>query len=94
MKNSPRAEIAIQNIESNYEKDLGEQKFQALKNWLNSSGDKATVGDLDKALRTHDCSLVADKHTGPILTSKTSHDYVGKFFRVTFVGLVTSQQRF
>ena len=79
MKNSPRAEIAIQNIESNYEKDLGEQKFQALKTWLNSVGDKATIGDLDKALRNHDCSIVADKHTGPVLSSKPSQDGVGKY---------------
>ncbi len=65
MKKSKRGEeeAIIQLIEVNYDRDLEEQKFQALKRWVDSVGDKATVFDLDCALRQHNCASVADKHT-------------------------------
>ncbi|XP_072031423.1 uncharacterized protein [Amphiura filiformis] len=69
-----REENIIQNIEANHDKDLGEQKFQALLAWINCVGDKATVYDLDQALRKHDCASVADKHISgePRATSKVA----------------------
>ena len=81
MTGFPQASTEIENIESDNFKDLGEQKVQALRKWFDSNGNKATVLELDKALRQQSCSSVADKHTAPLLTTDEIRDSKGNYIR-------------